>query len=448
MQTCFEILGIKPDATQKELKRAYFSLVRLHSPEKEPELFQTIRSAYEEATKAIAQDIPVFAHSDSPREKAAEDLLTFSLEKDAEEILSACKAGLLRHPRNQYLLYHQCRALRETGRGTAAIKSAEKLLKQSPDNRHYLMELALCYIREKWYKKAQDVCEKIMANGCRNVEFLLGYSSLLKQYKKYDEIYTILYKIISENDTPDAERLSKLMDACVELICASSFLEDKDKQSAAIQLSVEFLKPNRSLLGKEPIAAFCNKLRAAMKDGSAKQIRVYQNAVTAVQGLASPGSEAGKIASIIGSFELDKLNADRRLPRCAAVLYRAYMMTPSLHPNAVKMDARLCGIMEREALLACKPVLKLEYPEFYSRIVTFLRAISTEQKAAALREELQSKYQTYNYGYFPERKRYFYEFYPDQKPRWMDEVEFELDDEEDDVLLEILRRMHGRGFPF
>lgn len=40
-------LGIARDADQAEIKKAYFLAVRAHPPEREPDMFQRIRAAYE-----------------------------------------------------------------------------------------------------------------------------------------------------------------------------------------------------------------------------------------------------------------------------------------------------------------------------------------------------------------------------------------------------------------
>lgn len=47
MKNYYEILGIQKNATQDEIKRAYFKKVRMHSPEKDPENFKLIREAYD-----------------------------------------------------------------------------------------------------------------------------------------------------------------------------------------------------------------------------------------------------------------------------------------------------------------------------------------------------------------------------------------------------------------
>ena len=44
----YEQLGVEQTATQDEIKRSYYRLVRQHTPEKEPEVFMRLRKAYEE----------------------------------------------------------------------------------------------------------------------------------------------------------------------------------------------------------------------------------------------------------------------------------------------------------------------------------------------------------------------------------------------------------------
>ena len=43
----YRVLGIERQASEAEIKRAYFQLVRQFPPEREPEKFQEIRAAYE-----------------------------------------------------------------------------------------------------------------------------------------------------------------------------------------------------------------------------------------------------------------------------------------------------------------------------------------------------------------------------------------------------------------
>ena len=43
----YEVLGVPRAATAAAVKQAYFALVRAHPPERDPEMFKRIRTAYE-----------------------------------------------------------------------------------------------------------------------------------------------------------------------------------------------------------------------------------------------------------------------------------------------------------------------------------------------------------------------------------------------------------------
>lgn len=47
MKTPFDILGVAADAGDEAIKKAYLQRVKEHPPEREPERFQAIRTAYE-----------------------------------------------------------------------------------------------------------------------------------------------------------------------------------------------------------------------------------------------------------------------------------------------------------------------------------------------------------------------------------------------------------------
>jgi curved DNA-binding protein CbpA len=48
----YHVLGVSQDATEAEIKKAYFQLIRKHTPEHDPERFKRIREAYEQLRSA------------------------------------------------------------------------------------------------------------------------------------------------------------------------------------------------------------------------------------------------------------------------------------------------------------------------------------------------------------------------------------------------------------
>ncbi len=51
----YQVLGVDQGATEAEIKKAYFQLIRQHSPERDPEQFKRIRQAYEQVRSAEAR---------------------------------------------------------------------------------------------------------------------------------------------------------------------------------------------------------------------------------------------------------------------------------------------------------------------------------------------------------------------------------------------------------
>ncbi len=47
MENPYIVLGVDKNASTEDIKKAYFSLIRVHTPEKDPEGFKRIRLAYE-----------------------------------------------------------------------------------------------------------------------------------------------------------------------------------------------------------------------------------------------------------------------------------------------------------------------------------------------------------------------------------------------------------------
>jgi curved DNA-binding protein CbpA len=72
----YRVLGVRQTATQAEIKRAYFGLIRQYPPETESEKFKLVRAAYEkikDAQKRSEADL-LLPQSPPPWQPSAEDL--------------------------------------------------------------------------------------------------------------------------------------------------------------------------------------------------------------------------------------------------------------------------------------------------------------------------------------------------------------------------------------
>jgi len=161
MKSHYETLGIEQNADQKQIKQAYFKLVRQYSPEHHPEEFKQIRSAYETLSneksraeydkgnnlppeiKSIFMQVRRAAQRGQLKMAAKTMLILIKVYPD----LPLLKAELAN-------IYH---AMGHTGK---AIKLLEQLLQQEPQNAVYSLKLANAYYDRTWAKKAAAQYER------------------------------------------------------------------------------------------------------------------------------------------------------------------------------------------------------------------------------------------------------------------------------------------------
>ena len=73
MKSCWEILAITETTDLKAIKKAYSKMVRQYHPEDDPEMYQTIRQAYESALK-IAKQSAMSQSAESNNQAEHEDM--------------------------------------------------------------------------------------------------------------------------------------------------------------------------------------------------------------------------------------------------------------------------------------------------------------------------------------------------------------------------------------
>lgn len=107
MHLYYKILGLEPGASQAEIKRAYFKLIRKYSPESDPERFQQIREAYEQLKNAKnAPEGPSFPAPAEPwAQKMLEQIEKYNRQKNNEKYRDACEEAWNRFPEEIQFLY-------------------------------------------------------------------------------------------------------------------------------------------------------------------------------------------------------------------------------------------------------------------------------------------------------------------------------------------------------
>jgi len=158
----YTLLGIDKTAGNEDVKRAYFRMVRKHTPENDPETFKLVRSAYETLTDAAARanyDRRVSRFPDVPDEAVgvileSERLLKMHLAGEAIDLLKGRKfADKAADFAVQAALCETYMADDKTG---LAMKIADKLVKENPGNAAALLLAIKAYTLRGWAKRADS----------------------------------------------------------------------------------------------------------------------------------------------------------------------------------------------------------------------------------------------------------------------------------------------------
>ncbi len=145
----YQVLELSPQATQEEIKRSYFSLVRKYPPEKDPERFKSIREAYETLSDAKARE-----NYDS-------------LQQNGEEISE---------------LTNQAQEKMSEGEWKTAIPILKKILVFLPTAHQARNQLGICFTREQDWDNALKVYRKLTRDNPDVPLYWSNYGATFKQY--------------------------------------------------------------------------------------------------------------------------------------------------------------------------------------------------------------------------------------------------------------------------
>lgn len=157
MENYYEILGVQKNATQDEIKRAYFKKVRIHSPEKDPENFKMIREAYD-----------VLSNENLRR--------AYDINEYQEEVKRELERVLKLMDDNDF---------------EKAVSILQKLLQQEIRFAICYILLASCYIRLNFIDKAREVLECALNDDClditEKIDIAFMLANLLLDHRMIDQ---------------------------------------------------------------------------------------------------------------------------------------------------------------------------------------------------------------------------------------------------------------------
>ena len=243
----FKELNIQIDASDNEVKNAYFNMTKKYPPEKFPKEYRVIRDAYETLIDKAKRDAYI--------------LETFDL-----EIKNILNEGIDLAKSEKYDL---------------AVLNFEKVLQKYPDNSKVKKDLAVCLMRGRNYKKSSKILKELVIREPNNIEY---YKLLINAYgDNYDlknlesvlkkslnlrnvevDFYLKLFEIYNESELRDYTKAIKVL---------KDGLENKNINSQKYKLYLKFLDLSDRLDCKDDFNKGCEALSGIILKDNYEEVK-------------------------------------------------------------------------------------------------------------------------------------------------------------------------------
>ena len=415
----YEVLGLSADASPGDIKKAYFRLVRLHPPEKDPEAFQQIRRAYEllkDGPPAVEEQ--TFSPPDDP---AVLYLIRHGVrlaQSGNEKAAEGCFAEALKlFPNDPFLLLNLARLQKNAGHPRKAAGTAQRLAKAVPGFAEAHAIAAAGFFEGGWYKKALPEYREAYRLGYRGLEFLTDYADAADASGEHPEAESLRRDLL-KNTKWDSETIesslylfySRAAHCPPEESSVLSFLEEYE----------QFLRSHRRLLKPfgvglaAPFMSVCASQPKAL--GSFSVYKKMDALAETVETIFAPDSPQDT-AAIRGELLLTTMDQDSRLsgsfwPEFALAALVSEVEDAGLHRYAV-LDAFLCLIKDRENSLSSLPLIRSSYPYLFEKCRSEIDLLASGEKADGQIEKLKQEYARLSKNYDGGR---YYSRFPEERP--------------------------------
>lgn len=394
MNTYYEILGLEPGASQLDIKKAYFKMVRQHSPESDPEQFQKIREAYEQLKQGGEAEKPVFPPcSDTFAAKMLEQIENCRRAGDNERFRDTCEEAWRLFPNDIQFLYLLVIAQRQCGNTGKAVKNAELLVGKEPTNKWFQRELAISYTERGFSQKAYHAYEKAYELGCRDTDFILMYAMECNDYGQYDRGIQILLELIRQDKKWSKDEIPELMEAHLCLLkmdyygLTTHFTEIIDGLCMILQKYRPFIAeyiPEFAMMLFHACADCCN--------GTVEYQKVHKT-FSIMREMCHTDSDRECVDYAKKEFIYQRIMNDTRIGETLKQGYAAYYdeLDPVISKFALT-DTHLCMIEEHTEILEQAEIIRQEYPDYYDKLQDFIQKLKSEKNLIYLKDSLQKDY--------------------------------------------------------
>ena len=378
----YEALGLAEGASPAEVKKAYFKLVRKYTPEKNPEEFQKIRQAYEalkDGAPADEDEMPFEAPDDPVVIYSSKRGLRLMNDGRYAEAAKIFIEALDYAPDDPWLLYQLTSAQLRAGNSQKAAKTAEALIRVQPNFKDGYMLLANALYDRGWHKKALPAFQKAYDMGVRGLNFLTDFASDALDNGQKALAVRIFWEIL-ETKKWDENTIYAGFFAFNQLAAVEDFSAEANR-NRYVERYEAFIRSNRRLVDDAEIALA--PFSVISKDQpKALRNNAFYNQLDALASRIDDFSDGAwhRLMLIARQFLLQAaLDEDPRKLSGEWVMFPclpseiAYKDEEPLYRFSV-LDAQLCALKNRDALLNELPIIEKDYPYLYGWYSEFFDA--------------------------------------------------------------------------
>lgn len=211
----YEVLGLARDASERDVKQAFYRLLRENPPEQKPKEYQRLREAYDVLSDAVARkeydsmsafgeeiealkaEAERILHADEPDHRRAEHLLK-------KAIVLGPEIGILRS------LLGRCYL--ETEQPGPALRQFERATRINPGNPSYLLDKGHALRDLKRHAEAEAVYRQVWAMDEEDYEAPRALAQLLFERGRRQEAHRVLDRAIEADGQVDFQDFFCLYD--------------------------------------------------------------------------------------------------------------------------------------------------------------------------------------------------------------------------------------------
>lgn len=330
--------------------------------------------------------------------------------------VAVAEEALTRFGDTEGFLYFLAHAQLHAGNTGKAAKNFERLVSLHPEKIGFRQELAMAYQERGYGNKAYQAFQTAYDMGGRDNELLMRFSMCCSDRGRPEQGIHLLMELLSNLEKNLKGHMEEAMDACYGMlvlgICASNniFLEVLACFRKFFQLAAPYLGEYT----EEAIMLAAILTKGACDIGcDILEVKQVLNIIKTHVARDSFQEEWEQMEQLLEECAIQE---DGRLSEVIKRGYEAFVVgveeTEPWIVRYMQLDTELCILEEWPKIQNQIEIIRVDYPNYYKKIHSYIQKLENTNNIGQLRERLQNDYdrRVKNLG-----EGYYYKEYPDRR---------------------------------